>query len=368
MAFLAPLIPSPRTRRKPRRNPTLSIPRPENDSDPSLRLLHKRLSELRERQVQRDRHIAHAWRNARYKPSVIASIERDYVRKLAFEGPHLAFGTASGATAFAHIPSGRQLISTLHAGQTTAIDYRDGFLASVGSAAHTPAIWDMRACENPKFWRGAGINMPDPVVLQAHEDIVTALRVEPSHDRVYSASVDGTVRISNLSGTCIEVIRVGEPVLSMKLTADRYLLLGCASGRVQAYQAEKSLYLLSLVCHRANTTAIDFCDQSQTLVTGASSGKISLWNLKDSSSLGELPGHDSAVMSLQIDGSKVVSAGRDGCIAVAGVDSLQRFYSLHGFTKYLACARFDDIRLVADGTNDVIVCHNFDSHLDNDCL
>ena len=113
-------------------------------------VLRERLSELREH-VRKDHQIANTLRNARYTPSVIASIERDYVRKLAFEGLHVAFSTASGATAFKHTPSGRQLTSTFHIGQTTEIVFRDGYLASVGSAGHTLAIRDMRACENPKF-------------------------------------------------------------------------------------------------------------------------------------------------------------------------------------------------------------------------
>ena len=68
--------------------------------------------------------------------------------------------------------------------------------------------------------------MPDPIILHPHDDIVTAPRVEPSHNRLYSASVDGAVRISDLSGTSIEAVQVGEPVLSLKLISDRYLLLG----------------------------------------------------------------------------------------------------------------------------------------------
>lgn len=205
--------------------------------------------------------------------------------------------------------------------------------------------------------------LPEPYLkVQGHTDIITAVAVDAASGCVYSASVDGTVRVVDLeTGDLRFEVRVGEPILSMALTDSHHLLLGCSSGRVQAYETEKGLYLLSIICHKSNVTAIDFWDESQTLVTGDSSGNIRLWSFKDSSFLGALPQHDAAVMSLQIDSSKVVSAARDGCVAVSILDKLERKYSIVGFTKYLSSVAFDQARLIADGTNNIIVCHRFDS-------
>lgn len=351
--------------------PSDESPSPNFDSDSSWLVLQRRLALLRDKEVIRDRTIARNWRSGHYKASIVAAVSSDYVRKLSLDSDLLAMGTASGAVVLADLVSGMRITCRdVHTGQVTAVHYRDSCIASAGSSDCDVAVWHVAPYEKRSFWAGRATNnepvdgvLPPPGVrVDAHDDIVSAVRLDVSRRRVYSASVDGTVRASDVdTGKEIMVIRVGEPVLSMVLTENGYLLLGCASGRVQAYQAERGLYLLSMVCHKANTTAIDFRDDTQLMVTGDSAGNLSLWSFKDSAFLGSLPKHGAAVMSVQIDTSKVVSASRDGSVCVFGLDSLQRHYSIHGFTKYLASATFDEVRLIADGTNDLVVCHRFDA-------
>lgn len=341
------------------------------DNDASWAVLRRRVEQLRDKEVERNRTIARNWRMGRYKASVVAAVTADYVRKLSLQGDLLAMGTATGSVVLSDLRSGMRLTCRdAHIGQVTAVHYRDGYIATAGSVDHHIAVWSCAQYERRSFWSARAAarqpvegELPAPVVrIQVHEDIVTGVKIDVAARRLYSSSVDGTVRIANLnSGEVLTVIRVGEPVLSMALTEKGYLLLGCASGRVLAYQAERGLYLLSMLCHKANTTAIDFWEDTQTMVTGDSSGNLSVWSFKDSTFIGSLPKHDAAVMSVQLDSFKVVSASRDGSVAVSVLDSLSRQYSIHGFTKYLGAATFDDVRLIADGTNDIVVCHRFDS-------
>lgn len=350
--------------------PSDESPSPNFDNDTSWLVLKRRLALLRDKEIIRDRTIARNWRSGHYKASVVAAVSTDYVRKVSLDSDLLAMGTASGAVVLADLVSGMRITCRdVHTGQVTAVHYCDSCIASAGSSDCDVAVWHVAPYEKRSFWTGRatksepldGVLPPPGVKVDAHEDIVSAVRLDVSRRRVYSASVDGTVRVSDVdTGKEILFIRVGEPVLSMALTELGYLLVGCASGRVQAYQAERGLYLLSMVCHKANTTAIDFWEDTQLMVTGDSAGNLSLWSFKDSAFLGSLPKHGAAVMSVQIDGSKIVSASRDGTVAVFGLDSLQRLYSIHGFTKYLGSATFDGVRLIADGTNDIVVCHRFD--------
>lgn len=329
-----------------------------------------RLTNLREKEVERDRQLAHNWRNGRYRSAVVAAVTEDYVRKISFNDNFISFGTSSGGVVFCDMTSGFRLkCSKVHVGQITAIDYRDSYIASVGSMDRIIAIWNVADFEKSTFWtqafpNGSGLEAQLPsthVLILGHNDLVTSLRLDVKHDRVYSASVDGTVIVSDLSGNHIRTIRVGEPIFSMVLTEKQHLLVGCKSGRVQAYAADRGLYLFSMLCHSSHTTALDYWEEGEILVTGDSSGRISLWSFKDNKFVASLPAHDAAVTSVQCDGFKIVSASRDGSIAIAGLECHTRFYTIHGFTKYLACARFDSTRLIADGTNDVIVCHRFDS-------
>lgn len=360
-----------------RSHPRCATNPPESDppsfEPASLQVLRRRLALLRVKEEQQDRDIARNWRRGKYSTTVVAAVDEDYVRKLAVNDDLLVMGTASGSVVLSHLRRGMRLCCAhVHVGQVTAVQYRDGIVASAGSVDKEVAIWCVREYEREGYWRGrmrrgaVEEQLPPPTLkMERHEDLVTALVVDGGKRRLYSASVDGTVRVTNLdNGTEELMIRVAEPVFSMVLTEKGYLLVGCASGRVLAYQAERGLYLLSLHCHRSNVTALDFCEETQILVTGDSSGNLAVWSLTDTRRIGYLPKHSAAVMSLKMDTYKVVSASREGAVAVSMLDSLQRHYSIHGFTKYLACVTFDKVRLFADGTNDIVVCHRFDAEDD----
>ena len=216
----------------------------------------------------------------------------------------LACGTVSGMTCFNHLPSGKSLrFPNVHVGQVTAIQYKDSFVASAGVSDHTIALWGCEKYERVKFWNNLSeMSSTIPSVphryIKTDNYIITKLVIDSKQNSLYSAGCDGYVHIHNLQDASLMYsIHVGEPIFSMLRTEKNYLLVGCASGRVKMYQALRGTFLLSIPCHNANTSAIDFFEDNQTLVTGDSKGNIRVWSFKDSTCVGEIPGHDSAIMS-----------------------------------------------------------------------
>lgn len=340
-----------------------------------LELLRKRITSLREDLIVKDRRIARNWRNGTYKTSVVACVPgENFVRRVAIDAPLMACGTADGSVCIFHLVKGdRATCNTANSGQTTAIAVKGAFVASVGSADQIITVWDVSRYRASRDWslfpdtvEGGtedGPRMPDASFrLAGHTNLVTAIEIDSGNRKLYSASLDGTIRVWDLnSGTLINTISTGEPILSMKLTAKDYIIVGCASGRIRAYQASRGLHLLSLTAHNSNITALDFHDDTQTLATGDADGFVKIWSFDTAKCIGAPPKHNGAVMALQIDETKIVSASRDGTVGVNSMKSAERLYTIEGYTAFISSLAFDSDRIYADGTNNVIACHSFEA-------
>lgn len=253
-------------------------------------------------------------------------------------------------------------------GQVTAVDYCEGWIASAGASDREVMVFSVAELEKGRYWKERALSGEIEKVeaikghrLQGHDDVVSVVRVDTRGGIVYTASLDGTVRSWEIAtGKPLTVIRVGEPVFSMVVTEKGYVLAGCASGRVLAYAAARGTHLITMVCHAGHVTALDFWDETQLMVTGDSTGSMAIWSFAEAKKVGVLPPHSGAVLAMRMDAGKVVSASREGLVAVTRLDSLQRAFAIAGFTKYLASVAFDRTRLFSDGTNDVVACHSFD--------
>ena len=88
-----------------------------------------------------------------------------------------------------------------------------------------------------------------------------------------------------------------------------------------------------------------------------------LWRLDeagdDERRLVRFDGHSGAVAALQGDGDKVVSAARDGTVRVWDVEAGKERFRLQGFTRYVGSLHLTPSRLIADGTNNAVVCLDF---------
>lgn len=358
-----------------------------------LALLQKRISLLRNDLVVKDRNIAHNWKNGTYKTSVVACVPgENFVRRVAIDAPLMACGTADGSVCIFHLSKGdRATSATANSGQTTAIAIKGAYVASVGSADQIITVWNVARYRASRDWslfpeKEENANTPVSVAgsdnnnnisvgsedgptmpeasfrLAGHTNLVTAIEIDAGNRRLYSASLDGTIRVWDLTtGNLINTITAGEPILCMKHTAKDYILVGCASGRIRAYQASRGLHLLSLNAHNSNITALDFHDGTQTLATGDADGCVKVWSFDTAICIGSPPKHAGAVMALSVDETKVVSASRDGTVGVNDIKESERLYTIEGYTAFISSLAFDSNCIYADGTNNVIACHSFDT-------
>lgn len=89
-----------------------------------------------------------------------------------------------------------------------------------------------------------------------------------------------------------------------------------------------------------------------------------LWRLDETEESGRRAvrfgeGHTAAVVALQGDGDKVVSAARDGTVRVWDVERQTARFTLQGFTTYVGSLFVDASRIIADGANNAIICLDF---------
>ena len=63
--------------------------------------------------------------------------------------------------------------------------------------------------------------------------------------------------------------------------------------------------------------------------------------------------------ALQGDADKVVSAARDGSVRVWDVEAGRERFRLQGFTRHVGSLHLTPSRLIADGTNNAVVCLDF---------
>ena len=90
---------------------------------------------------------------------------------------------------------------------------------------------------------------------------------------------------------------------------------------------------------------------------------MALWRLDEEDDAGRrlvrFDGHRGAVVAVQGDGDKIVSAARDGTVRVWDVEEEKERFRLQGFTAYVGSLHLTPSRIIADGTNNAIVCLDF---------
>ena len=72
-----------------------------------------------------------------------------------------------------------------------------------------------------------------------------------------------------------------------------------------------------------------------------------------------LKGHTAAVVALDGDAEKVVSGARDGTVRVWDLAAGELRFMLQGFTAYIGSVQISPSWLIADGTNNNVVCMDF---------
>jgi WD40 repeat protein len=149
---------------------------------------------------------------------------------------------------------------------------------------------------------------------EGHHADVRGVAITPAATRVFSGSLDGTVRVWDIgSGQCVKVLEHGSPVHAIALSADgSRLLSGTADGKIHRWDTntfeDRVIYQNS---GPVNCLACDG-DFSRT-VWGGDSGELTLWDLQSGTGR-PLAGHSRPIMAVAMtaDGRYAASGAADG--------------------------------------------------------
>jgi WD40 repeat protein len=144
------------------------------------------------------------------------------------------------------------------------------------------------------------------MVLRGHSHIVTGVKLLESKDRLFSTSLDGTVRVWQLSS--------GRPILTSRARFG-------------------GLYCLDI--------------NSSSFFTGGEDKTIVAWDMGTGREIRTFRHHKSGVLCLQVDDTKVVSGSEDGALRICDFrckDSEP--IAFQHKTSVLRCLQFDDVALV----------------------
>jgi WD40 repeat protein len=72
-----------------------------------------------------------------------------------------------------------------------------------------------------------------------------------------------------------------------------------------------------------------------------------------------LPGHAGAVVALQADDTKLVSASIDGSVRCWDLRTGEQLFALEGHSRKISSLHFEGPLLVVDGTGGHVVVHDF---------
>ncbi|KAA8491019.1 F-box/WD repeat-containing protein pof11 [Porphyridium purpureum] len=362
-------------------------------TDTALSLLADRIQDLRELETARDRRRASNWRNGKCSYKVCAFINYDFVRKLRICGDLVAFGSCAG----------RVFVYNMRTQQRVAMFMANFVSSEKSKASGVAALKAIPGSQAPKesdrgrsnettaldFWNGeliisgarngliSALSLSTRIEsqLEGHSDTITGILIAEAGRVVFSTALDGMLKVQTTKGELLRQIDVGAPVLSLCMSDD-YVLVGTKLGNVLAYVVRDLLQpprpdrsqgdapnsactpVLSFEAHGSgNVTAMHA--HNSRLVTAAADGELRVWSLTEGGPpLQCFHDHSQAVIDIQCDEHKIVSAARDGTVRVRDFDG-SLLYALTGFTKYIGSARYNDNLLVTDGTNNVITVHDF---------
>eukprot|EP00188_Purpureofilum_apyrenoidigerum_P003897 Plantae.Rhodophyta-Purpureofilum_apyrenoidigerum.ctg4205.p1 GENE.Plantae.Rhodophyta-Purpureofilum_apyrenoidigerum.ctg4205~~Plantae.Rhodophyta-Purpureofilum_apyrenoidigerum.ctg4205.p1 ORF type:complete len:375 (-),score=58.26 Plantae.Rhodophyta-Purpureofilum_apyrenoidigerum.ctg4205:806-1930(-) len=334
------------SRKRVRHTPRAANGLPEGDFKFDWELMNERIAQTRAKEEARESESIENWKSGEKKTVVVAQLPDDYFRRLKFCGPDLVCGSHTGNIHMQSLRNGKMTWTlSAHVSEVTSIDF-DG--RTIVSGAVDGSLRVINAS-------GEFANLP---LLRNHAGIVTVARIIGKRKEFCSASVDGDIRIWSLtSGQLVKELRLDSGVLS-GVVSGKYLLFGCKNGNVVVFTADKGQRILELDCFSANVTCLQYDEDSDKLVAGSASGEVKAWDLSEGNVIAEFKAHEGPVMSLQWDNRKIVTGGRDGAIRVWEFPGRKHF-EIMGYTAYLTSVQFDRFQLISDGSNNVIVAHQF---------
>jgi WD40 repeat protein len=164
----------------------------------------------------------------------------------------------------------------------------------------------------------------EPLVLEAHQEAISAILFLRDGKTVVSASFDRTVKLWN-AHTKKELASIKgypRPVLAVAISPDgRVLASGSTDaslerGEIRLWDLQVSKVVATWPAHKRHITTVAFSKDGELLATGSDDGTVKVWDLSTRRELYSFAGHKGGVVSVGfIPGSSLLAAGsRDGMV------------------------------------------------------
>ena len=240
---------------------------------------------------------------------------------------------------------------------------------------------------------------PD-VVLRGHSARVTGVRaLDAKASKVLSASLDRRVLLWDVEqGDCREVA-VAPSAICCLAVADGVAVVGLLDGSVEGYNLEDGARVFRLEdAHEGAVRSVHFGNEGddeddagprgRLLCTGGADGVVKCYTMRGGadgeplqprkadgcpleaedvpihfrgrrSGAHALRGHAGAVVAVQADDTKLVSASIDGSVRCWDLRTGAQLFALDGHSRHITSLHFEGPLLVSDGTGGNVVVHDF---------
>lgn len=196
-----------------------------------------------------------------------------------------------------------------------------------------------------KLWSIDGLELR---TLTGHNAQVESVIFSPDGGTLASASIDGTIKLWNISdGKLIRTIEDGiTPLMSISFSGDgKTIISGDKSGVVKIWDLNGNK-LQSFAAHSAAIRSVSFSPDGNIILTGGEDNIIKTWNLSGTE-IQKFVGHTDKVRSAKFspDGKIIVSASMDGRVKLWNLEGkeVEGFKGIHGDRVY-------DVSFSPDGT------------------
>ncbi|MDE0297384.1 MAG: dockerin type I domain-containing protein [Candidatus Poribacteria bacterium] len=207
------------------------------------------------------------------------------------------------ANSYANFPS-----ETLLPHESSAFELAfstDGKWLAADGNDHKIYIWDVSAASKVH-------------TLAGHEGHITGLAFR-SNDELISASVDGTVRLWNVTEEReIRRFRAGlDQVTSIALSPDeQQVVFGVTDGTLRLWQIDSGLLRRVFRGHVDVVLSVDFSSDGEQIVSGSDDNTVRLWDVSTGTLIETFVGHVERVWSVAMhpDGELIASGSWDGTV------------------------------------------------------
>jgi len=155
-------------------------------------------------------------------------------------------------------------------------------------------------------------------------------------------------------------LRAGALVTAVAYSEEGYVCAGLRSGFIQVFSREDGREVLSFRAHPGAVRSLHV--RGSVMYSGAENGEIAAWDLaKGGRIVASFMGHRGPVVALSASEGRLASGAHDGTVRLWDSAAGKQLYAVGGHTMYLRAVDLDaeNGRLLADGTNNVVVLHDF---------